>query len=447
MKKIIIFGGLALLLVGLPLISKLTDTREAKQVNITSVELKSLKSSILASGTLTFREQVQLRSEVIGQVIELHVEEADQVSKGQLVITLDPKNYQAQVDQAQARVRISAIAIERQRLLISNLAERFERRKSLYKSKLVGEDSYQALESELSLSRVDLRSLQESLLQARAALDQSEDLLRKTLIKSPIDGIVIQSEIKVGETVIAGTTNIPGSTLMVIADPSATLTEVQVDEADIAQIIEGLAADIYSAAYPDTPLSGVVESIATVARRAPGQQSLSFLVKILLDEQDSLIIRPGMSVRADIYTQTSEETISVPIQAVLFEEGTVTDKKDEEKEDQAYVFLFQKGKAVRKNVEVGLSSDSDQEITKGLRKGQRIVIGPYRTLVNLRDEEEIEIIETTDDKDAEDTDASFTDDNDSEQSDNSSANDSEAEVEQVAELEDTVDETELDLDY
>jgi len=196
--------------------------------------------------------------------------------------------------------------------------------------------------------------------------------------------------------VIAGTTNIPGSTLMVIADPSATLTEVQVDEADIAQIVEGLGADIYSAAYPDTPLSGVVESIATVARRAPGQQSLSFLVKILLDEQDSLIIRPGMSVRADIYTHTSEETISVPIQAVLFEDS-VTDKKDEEKDDQAYVFVFQNGKAVRKVVEVGISSDSDQEITKGLKQGQQVVSGPYRVLMSLRDEDEIEIIASTED--------------------------------------------------
>ncbi len=391
MKKILIFAGLAVLLVGLPILSKLTDTTEAKQVNVVSVELKPIKSSILAAGTLAFREQVQLRSEVIGQVIELHVEDADQVSKGQLVITLDPKNYQAQVDQAKARVRISEIAIERQRLLIVNLVNRFKRRKALHESKLVDTDSFQALESELSLARIDLRSLQESLSQARAALDQSEDLLRKTLIKSPIDGIVIQSDIKVGETVIAGTTNIPGSTLMVIADPSATLTEVQVDEADIAQISEGLTADIFSAAYPDTPLSGVVESIATVARRAPGQQSLSFLVKILLDDQDSLTIRPGMSVRADIYTETSEETITVPIQAVLFEDSV--DGKDDDKEDQAYVFLFQNGKAVRKNIELGLSSDSEQEVTKGLQQGQRVVSGPYRTLINLRDGDEIEEID------------------------------------------------------
>jgi HlyD family secretion protein len=155
-----------------------------------------------------------LRSEVIGQVTQLHVEEADRVKKGDMVITLDPKTYQAQVDQAEARVRIQQIAIERQRLLIKTLADRFERQKSMFAKNLVDEDSYEALESELALSRVDLRSLQESLTQARAALDQSEDLLSKTRIRSPIDGVVIQLDLKVGETVIAGTTNIPGSTMM-----------------------------------------------------------------------------------------------------------------------------------------------------------------------------------------------------------------------------------------
>ena len=88
---------------------------------------------------------------------------------------------------------------------------------------------------------------------------------------------MIQLDLKVGETVIAGTTNIPGSTMMVIADPSETLTEVQVDEADIAQVRVGQGADIFTAAYPDTPLSGTIQSIASVARQTPGQASLSFL--------------------------------------------------------------------------------------------------------------------------------------------------------------------------
>jgi HlyD family secretion protein len=394
MKKILIFAGLAVLLVGLPLLSKFTGGSDAKQVEIQKVEFKLIKSSILASGTLAFREQVQLRSEVIGQVTELHVEETDQVKKGDMVITLDPKTYQAQVEQAEARVRIQQIAIERQHLLIKTLSDRFARQQAMFAKNLVDEDSYEAVKSELELSKVDLRSLQESLAQASAALDQSEELLSKTRIRSPIDGVVIQVDIKVGETVMAGTTNIPGSTMMVIADPSETLTEVQVDEADIAQVREGQNADIFTAAFPDTPLSGTIQSIASVARRSPGQASLSFLVKILLDEQDTMIIRTGMSVRADIYTQTSEETLAVPVQAVLYDEET--DEENEGKKEQTYVFVLEDGKAVRKDVEVGISSDSDQEIKSGLEQDELVIFGPFRVLRHLSDGEEVEEAEDSD---------------------------------------------------
>ena len=407
MKKFLIFAVIAALLVGLPLVSKLTDKSEAKQVEIQKAELKPIKSSILASGTLAFREQVQLRSEVIGQVTELHVEEADQVQKGDLVITLHPKTYQAQVEQAEARVRIQQIAIERQRLMIKTLAARFERQKTMFAKNLVDEDSYEALESELSLSKVDLRSLQESLTQASAALDQSEDLLSKTSIRSPIDGVVIQLDIKVGETVIAGTTNIPGSTMMVIADPSETLTEVQVDEADIAQVSEGQKADIFAAAYPDTPLTGTIQTIASVARKTQGQASLSFLVKILLDEQDKMAIRPGMSVRADIYTQTSEQTLTVPVQAVLYDEDI--DKEEEGEEEQSYVFIFEDGKAVRRDVETGISSDSDQEITEGLKEGDTIIFGPYKVLRYLADGDEVEEAEEAEEEDEDDVSVTVSD--------------------------------------
>ena len=403
MKKILIFAVLAALLIGLPIVSKFTRGTDAKQVEIQKVEYKLIKSSILASGTLAYREQVQLRSEVIGQVTELHVEEADQVKKGDPLITLEPKTYQAQVEQAEARVRIQQIAIERQRLLIKTLADRFERQKSMFSQKLIDEDSYEALESELALAKVDLRSLQESLAQSRAALDQAEELLSKTRIKSPIDGLVIQVDIKEGETVIAGTMNIPGATMMVIADPSETLTEVQVDEADIAQVREGQQADIFSAAYPDTPLSGSIQSIATTARQTPGQASLSFLVKILLDEQDTMIIRPGMSVRADIYTQSSEETLAVPVQAVLYDEDVDEEDKDKEKAEQTYVFVMEDGKAVRRDIEIGISSDSDQEIISGLKEGELIISGPFRVLRNMNDGDEVEEAEDSD-KDSEDND-------------------------------------------
>ena len=388
MKKILIFAAIGILVVAIPLLSKLGGGPDAKQVELTEAEFKLINSSILASGTLAFREQIELTPEVIGQVVEVHVEESDPVRKGDLVITLDPKTFQAQVDQASAAVRIQVIAIERQELLIKNLEERYERQLSMFEKKLVDEDSFDLVENQLQLARVDLRSSLEALSQAQAALNQAEELLSKTVIRSPIDGIVIQIEVEEGETVIAGTTNIMGSVMMVIADPSETLTEVRVDEADIAMVEVGQRADIYAAAYPDTALTGTVQTIAAVARQTPGQQSLSFLVKILLDEQDELKILPGMSVRADIYTQTTEETLAVPIQAIRYDEEA--DEDEDASEDQSFVFLVEDGKAVRRDVKTGISSDSDQEIVEGLEEGETVISGPFRILRHLNDGDPVE---------------------------------------------------------
>lgn len=387
MKKLLIFAGLAALLIGIPLIAKITGAANAKQVDVQEVEAKLVRSSILASGALAFREQVLLRPEVIGQVIELHVEEADRVAKGDPVITLDPRAYHAQVKQAQARVRMQQIAIERQQLLIKTLGKRFARQQAMFASNLTDEDSYDAMHSDLALARVDLQSFQESLAQARAALDQAENLLSKTRITSPIDGVVIQVDVKVGETVVAGTTNIPGSAMMVIADPSVTLTEVQVDEADIGQVRQGQTAEVYTAAYPDRPLAGTVQSVASVARKMAGEAGLSFLVKILLHEQNSIIIRPGMSVRADIYTRSRENTLAIPVQAVLYDEDTGGE------DEQTYVFVMRDGKAVRRNVSVGIASDSDQEIIDGLEAGERVIYGPYRVLRHLLDGEDVKVLQ------------------------------------------------------
>ena len=380
-RKLLIFGGLAAALLALVLWSKFQRGNDAETVQSASAERKLIRSSILASGTLAYREQVQLRSEVIAKVIDVHVAEADPVQKGDLLISLDPENFEAQLQQADAGVRLQEIAIDRQQLRVQNLARRTRNQRELLRNNLVDENTVENLVNELAVAKVDLVSLEESLAQARAARAQAADLLSKTQIVSPIDGIVIQVDVKVGETVIAGTTNIPGSTIMVVADTSEMLIEVRVDEADVAQVSAGQRADIFAAAFPDDALGGAVESIGTTARQTAGQQSLWFLVKILLDDPEVFAVRSGMSARADIYTQSAEETLAVPIQAVRYDEENRTDSGT----DQAYVLRLEDGKAVRQNVSLGLSSDSDQEITEGLSEGDRVITGPFRVLRQLRD--------------------------------------------------------------
>ena len=398
MKKLLIFAGIALALAAVIVLSRMNRGDSAEVVDVADAERKLIRSSVLASGTLAYREQVKLGSEVIARVIQVHVEEGDPVSRDQVLISLETENLTAQLEQSDARVRMQQIAIDRQRLVVRNLARRYGNQKELLERDLVDEDTVENLGIELNMAEVDLRSQQEGLAQARAARAQMADLLSKTSIVSPIDGIVIQVDVKVGETVIAGTTNLPGSTLMVVADTSEMLVEVRVDEADIAQVAEGQSADIYTAAFPDDPISGVVESIATTARQTAGQQSLSFLVKIVLDQDNALPVRSGMSARADIYTQSTAETLAVPIQAVRYDEEA--EGEDSDAEDQPYVMLMDDGVARRQDVSIGLSSDSDQEITDGLEEGARVIVGPYRVLRNLDDGDPVREADPDEDEEA-----------------------------------------------
>lgn len=387
-RKVWVFVGLGVLLVGLPLASKLLRGDGAKEIEVAAVATQSIRSSILASGSLAYREEVQLRSEVIGKVKSVPVEEGDRVAAGDVIIQIDPDQFQAQLEQQEATVRIQEIAIERQRLLIENLERQVQRKRDMFERELLDTDSYEAAESELALAKVDLRTRGESLSQARAQLAQASDNLAKTTIRAPIDGIIIKLDVKPGEAVITGTTNIPGSTLAVIADPSVMLTEVRVDEADIAKVTLGQAASIYAAAFPDTALPGVVETIATSAEQQQGQQALSFEVKIRLTEPGELAVRPGMSCRAEIYTESSEDAVAVPVQAVRYDEET-----EGEGAEQPFVFLFADGKAVRRDVELGISSDSHIEIVHGVMAGDRVIVGPYRTLRHLNDGASVSIIE------------------------------------------------------
>lgn len=383
-RKVVVFAVLAVLLVGLPLVGKLTRGDGAKAVEVATVETQVVRSSILASGALAYRRQVQLRSEVVGKVAAVNVEEGDVVAAGDVVIALDPEQFRAQVEQQEANVRLQEIAIERQRVLLENLERRVDRQRELFERGLLDENAYEAVENELALARVDLRSREESLTQARAALAQARDNLARTEIRSPIDGIVILLDVEPGEAVIAGTTNIPGTTLAEVADPSVMLAEVQVDETDIARIARGQSASIFAAAFPDTALPGIVEEIAVSAQQAAGQQNLSFEVKIRLTEPDAVALRPGMSCRAEIYTESSEDALAVPVQAVLYDEEAGAEQA------QPYVFVVADGKAVRREVETGLSSDSHMEILSGLEAGEEVVTGPFRVLRHLKDGEAVE---------------------------------------------------------
>lgn len=388
-KKILLILLILAVVGGLTIGRQLLGGGEAVAVLTDTLEARSIQTSVLASGRLVHEEEINLSTEQPGRVTAIHVREGDRVEAGQFLLQIDDERYRTTVEQREAAVRMQRIAIESQQTRLENIRTQTRRTSELHARSLIDQDSYDTAINNLQVAEIDLRSSQEQLLQTQAQLEQAEDDLSKTRVFAPIDGTVISLDIEVGETAISSSTNVPGSSLMTIADTSTILTEVNVDEADIAAVRVGQLAEIYAIAFPDNPVAGVIESIAISAKVAEGEQGRSFAVKIRITDTRGIELRPGMSCRAEIFTDLREGVLAAPIQALIIDEDL------QENETRYYLFA-RNGETVRRvEVDVGISDDNYQEIRSGLGQGEEIVIGPDRALRNLEDGDRIALDEAS----------------------------------------------------
>ncbi|MDC3190194.1 efflux RND transporter periplasmic adaptor subunit [Pseudoalteromonas elyakovii] len=373
MKKAIIIGLAVTAFVALLISKQVTGNKDAPEMHIAEVEQGNIADSILASGNLVFNTQVQLRSEVTGRVAKVFVEEGESVTEGDILMRLDTTAFESEVARNKAVLRATEIDIKHSETRLKNIERQLSRQKELYEVGLAGQEVYENLQNARDLAKIDIEAKREAYNQAQASLLIAEDRLNKSVFRAPMSGLLASVNIKEGETVIAGTTNIIGSDLMLVADPSAILAELRVDETDIAGIKLDQHADIYAAAYPNQPFTGKVINIGTSAKNQAGSQGLSFKVKVLLDATDRQLYA-GMSCRAEIATSIAENGLKLPIEAI-------------QKEDESYfVWKLNADNTVTKTaVTVGISSDIEQALTSGVAKGDRIVIGPARPLSSLKE--------------------------------------------------------------
>jgi HlyD family secretion protein len=387
MKRLVvlsfIIGSIAVLVTGV----RYSVDRPGIAVKVETVKRESIRSSILASGKLIYLEEVELGSQLFGKVSKVLIEESDVVKRDQVVLRIDPQNFEAELEQYQAALQQRRIALERVTLRIGQLERKLKNQQVLYERQFLGKDAYEDALSELSLARLERNAEQAGIAQAKAQVDQARDKLEKTVIRAPMAGIVTAVEVKAGESVIAGATGVHGSVLMRIADPTEVLTEVHVDEADIVKIQVGQEADVHVVAFPDDPFRGRIRSIASIATKSRDGGTQGFTVKIVLPDAGRRSVRPGISCRAEIFYDSKPNAISIPLSAVVFDD--LSTGKSNESTGDSYVFVAHEGVAKRRKVRLGISNDTHQEILDGLTPGEKLIIGPYRTLKQLKDDSAI----------------------------------------------------------
>lgn len=370
MKKILIITLIMSTLLAAVSASHYRKQNQSLAVSAAIVEQGVLADAILASGNLQFDTEVQIRSEITGRVEKVFVKEGEQVAVGQELMRLDSVIYEADLRRVEALVRSQEIDIRRAESTLADLEQQLKRRQRLYDKGLIDQETIDSLKFQLDVARIDLDAAKSALTQGRANLAMAQNNLSKTVYRAPIAGILTSVEVKPGETVIAGSTNIIGSPLMTLADPGAILADLRVDEADIANVHLGQKAEIFVASHPKDAVLGEVVQIATSARTNEKGQGLFFKVKVLL--QDGAInLRSGMSCRGEIIISQQETSTKVPIAAV------------QRKGDSYFIWLVEDERAIQKGVTLGLATDLFQEVLSGVSVGDRVIVGPARTIVGL----------------------------------------------------------------
>lgn len=383
-KKKAVFIGIGGCLVILVIILNLTrSSQPAVKVQAEEVKRKDISSKVTASGRIQPETMVKISANIPARIISLPVKEGQAVEKGQLLVLLDKTRYVANVERARSSLNSA----------ISNLKKvegDYKRAKKLYGKELTSE-------SEMELLKAQYATAKSGVEQGRASLKEAEDDLSKCTITSPISGLITRLNKEEGEMVLGA--QFQEDVIMVVADLTRIEAQVDVDETDVVDVKPGQEAEIEVDALPDTVLHGQVKEIsntATTTGYGTQEEVTNFRVKItLLDPHPSL--RPGMSATVDIITAHHPDSLSVPIQAVVMRPPLKEEKDDslsskKKVKPVEVVFVVEDGVAHQRQVKTGISSETDMEILDGLKEGDKVVTGGYRTLRDLKDGDKVKIV-------------------------------------------------------
>lgn len=398
-RKPLIVAGAAVVVVAVIALSILKGGgARAVGVYVEPVSTRNIEAVVSAPGQIDPRVKVNLNSNVIAKIEQLHFKEGDVVKKGQLLVDLERANYEAAVHRMQAEVASREIEHRRSKVNLENAEIQYQRAERLRDQGIQAEDAFDQAKVNRDNALANVDAAVEGVRQARAALRQAEEDLSYTRIVSPMDGKVVQLNAQQGEVVVTGTMNNMGSVIAVIADLSEILVEADVTEIDVVNVKTGLAAKVAVDAIADKTYEGRVVEIGSSATLRAGSTSgvRYFKVKVLISDPDDRL-RPGMTAQVDIVTSSKQDVRCVPVQCVVERVPSEIGRKPSETlenagndEKRKYVFVVDGDQAKAVEVETGISDATHVEIVSGLSGSEELVTGPFRTLRNMFDGERIE---------------------------------------------------------
>ena len=313
-KRLLTFIVLAVALIGGGIWFYRAHTADKDPTPITTAVTRGdVVAKVDATGTLAAVTTVQVGSQMSGTIKALHADYNSEVKKGQVIAELDPSLFETQVEQARASLLKGQSDVERAKVELDDATNKAGRAQELSDQKLISRNDLETAQTTAKQADAALKSSQAQLTQMRAALNQAQVNLDHTIIRAPIDGIVISRSVDVGQTVAA---SLSAPTIFVIAQDLAHMqVSASIDESDIGRVASGQPVTFKVDAYPTQTFNGTVSQVRLEPKT--DQNVVSYTTMIDVPNPD-LKLKPGMTANVTVQIAMNENVLRVPNAALRF---------------------------------------------------------------------------------------------------------------------------------
>ncbi len=351
------------------------------------VERGTIISTVSATGNLSAVITVQVGTQVSGTIQKLYVDYNSRVKKGQSIAEIDPALFRASVEQAQGNYLNAEANLMKAKVTLVDAERTLKRNNKLLADGIISQGDYDTADTAYQSARAALKAAEGSLAQTRGTLMQARTNLNYSIIRSPVDGVVISRAVDVGQTVAA---SFQTPTLFTIAqDLTKMQIEVSVDEADISRIMLDQNTTFTVDSYPEQSFRGKVVQI----RSAPviNQNVVTYVVVVNVDNTD-LKLKPGMTANVAVEVARRDDCLKLPPAALRFRPKGVGEEA-KEKRPQAQpepgkvpgarkggdkgqrVYALRENKPVPVQIKTGIANNTGIELVEGaLKEGDEIII-------------------------------------------------------------------------
>lgn len=360
-KKVIIIGGIAVVLVVILFLALGGSGKKQQANNSIRAEMGSIVDKALAIGQIEPKNQISVKSKISGIVKKVFVEMGDSVKKGDLLVEIQPDPTPLEFAEAKRQVEIDSVNYDNQR-------KEFERIKELLAKKLVSQQDYDQASRGAGEAELKLKLSRERLSLIERGRTNIAGRKVESVIKSPIDGTVLERKINVGDPVVPLTSYQAGTELFTLADMNELIFRGTVDEIDVGKLTEGMSAILKVGALPNDTIQGFLYKISPKAKKE--ENSTLFDLEIKISQTGSSVLRAGYSANADIIIMKKEDILVIPERVVEFIEDT------------AFVQVKDSttGEIERKIIKTGLSDGLNIEVTEGLDEGEILTEKPPKEI-------------------------------------------------------------------